>query len=516
VPDNVLFDFSGRTSTFLDVYERASAIARGLRQVGVRRGDTVVTMLDNSEDSVAAWYAANMLGAIWVGTNTALRGEFLRHVLDDSGAKIAICESELVDRYLAIEDRLDTLELLLVRNGEGVSSSSFKTDALDAHRLASSDNDWFEACSDDLAMLVYTGGTTGPSKGCAISNGYVLNLCRHFVASTGRKPEEVNWSPLPMYHFNIVAQTIMSSVTLRGTAAIAPRFSVSKFWPEIERTGARVVNLLGSMGALIALMPEVPEMKRCFGQIRFVSGAPFPPEIQQIWRDRYGIEEIGGGVYGMTEAVPLTVLKSGTPAPPASSGKRNEEDFEVRLFNDEDEEVGPGEIGEVVARPRRTNVMFQGYWRRPEATMAAMRNTWFHTGDLGMFDDEGFFYFKDRKQDYLRWRGENISSVELETAFNLHPDIEQVAVHAVPSQLGEDDVKVTAVRIVGSGLTALDLFNWAKERVPYFALPRYIEFRKSLPVSAVGRIHKYQLRDEGATADTWDRESDPDATWERR
>jgi crotonobetaine/carnitine-CoA ligase len=159
--------------------------------------------------------------------------------------------------------------------------------------------------------------------------------------------------------------------------------------------------------------------------------------------------------------------------------------------------------------------MFAGYWRRPDATLAVTKNLWFHSGDLGWFDDNGFFYFSDRKKDYLRRRGENIASQEVEETYLMHPAIAQVAVHAVYSDVTEDDLKVTAVLVPGSTLTPAELFDWSKDHLPYFALPRYVEFRAELPVSAVGRVHKYQLREEGCTAGTWDREMEG-VVWDRR
>jgi crotonobetaine/carnitine-CoA ligase len=246
-----------------------------------------------------------------------------------------------------------------------------------------------------------------------------------------------------------------------------------------------------------------------------VHAVPFPAPLQELWRKRFGVKIPGALGYGMTEVFPITFSEPDDQAPPESAGRINGEDLEVRLVDDEDNDVGTGEVGEIVCRPRRSNVMFGGYWRRPEATLEATRNLWFHTGDLGRFDEAGFFYFVDRKNDYMRRRGENISSQELEATFMTHPDIEQVAVHAVPSELTEDDVKVTAVLRAESALTPPQLFEWSKEWVPYFALPRYIEFRSELPVSPLGRVHKYQLRDEGCTAATWDRETAA-VSWERR
>jgi crotonobetaine/carnitine-CoA ligase len=209
------------------------------------------------------------------------------------------------------------------------------------------------------------------------------------------------------------------------------------------------------------------------------------------------------------------MLPPGEPAPLGSSGKPNEADFDVRIFDDADRELAAGEVGEVVVRPRRPGVMFDGYWRRPDTTVAMTRNLWYHTGDLGRFDADGFFHFVDRKKDYLRRRGENISSQEQERIYLSHPDIHEVAVHAVLSEHAEDDVKVTAVRVEGSTLSEAELFEWARERVPYYALPRYIEFRETLPRSVLNRILKYRLRDEGFTSQTWDRERE-NVTWERR
>jgi crotonobetaine/carnitine-CoA ligase len=181
-------------------------------------------------------------------------------------------------------------------------------------------------------------------------------------------------------------------------------------------------------------------------------------------------------------------------------------EFDVRIFDANDAELPSDEVGEIVWRPRRPGVSFDGYWNQPAATLKAMRNLWYHTGDLGRIDSDGWLYFVDRKDDYLRRRGENISSREYEHEYEQHPAIAQAAVHAVYSEFGEDDLKVTVVLHPEAPLTHRELFDWAVERMPYFALPRYIEFRDALPTSPVGRILKYQLRADGCTPETWDRE----------
>lgn len=514
-PDAMFLDLAGVAYSYADVWQRSLDLAGALRAGGVRSGQTVVSLQDTHIDAVASWIGANMLGAVWVGVNTALRGEFLRHVVTDAGAAVVVAEPDLVDRLNAIGAQLPHVELVLQRGSEPPRAGRrLRIEALDDYRCRPVPDPQIGTPSD-LTCLTYTGGTTGPSKGCMISNAYAVNIGRRGLLQTQRQRDEVNWNPLPMFHLNVLSMTLIGTMLVGGNAALAQRFSASRFWPEIERTGARVVNLIGGLPAILAQLPDTPESQRCFGQIRMVHAVPFPVHLQDIWRKRFGVKIPGALGYGMTEVFPITFSAPNDQAPPESAGRVNSEDLEVRVVDDDDNQVNPGEVGEIVCRPKRSNVMFGGYWRRPEATVAATRNLWFHTGDLGRFDEAGFFYFVDRKNDYMRRRGENISSQELEATFLTHPDIVQVAVHAVPSELTEDDVKVTAVLRAESTLTPAALFEWSKEWVPYFALPRYIEFRSELPVSPLGRVHKYQLRDEGCTADTWDRETAA-VSWERR
>jgi crotonobetaine/carnitine-CoA ligase len=360
------------------------------------------------------------------------------------------------------------------------------------------------ARESDLAVLFYTSGTTGPSKGCQIPHGVLYNAGRGHIETSGRTEDELFFTPLPSFHLGLMVGSISHTVILGSAVAVAKRFSVSGFWPEIERTGAKGAILLGAMIHLVGNAAHTEASLRCKGQLRFVQGEPFSPHMQELWQQRFGVEITGMKGYGLTEAPMVTSVPAGEYSKPGSAGKIND-GFDVRIVDDSDRDVPVGEVGEIIFRPKLPDVMFTGYWRRPEATVALTRNLWFHTGDLGRFDEDGFFFFVDRKKDYLRYRGENISSFEVEQAIRNHPEVSEVAVHAVPSEFSEDDVKVTAVRTPESKLQESDLFSWMIDYVPYFALPRYIEFRESLPKTPTERIQKYQLRDEGVTATTWDR-----------
>lgn len=499
-------DLLGEVYTYADLDRESSRLAHGLRGLGVEHGQTVVTIVDNNIDAVFLWFAINKLGAVSVPVNTAYKGEFLRHQLADAGARVIITESDYAERVQAIAGGLSEATTLVHRGERPPTDSQLKLLHIDQIRSEETHAPDVQVLPTDLAMLIYTGGTTGPSKGCMVSHNYACSLARQAAVANGRNSDTINWTPLPLFHMNATSTSILAQMMVGGRVAVYPRFSVSNFWAEIERTGANDVNLLGSMVPLLLNAPETEVMKRCYGQIRHVGAAPFPAELQAAWKKRFGTPSTVVPGYGLTEASLLTSAVFGEPSPPGSSGKRNPW-FDVRIVDDNEVEQPAGVSGEVIVRPCQAHVMFEGYWNRPADTLKVLGNLWFHTGDIGKFDEEGYFYFVDRKKDYLRRRGENISSYEMETSFRAHEAIEDVAVHAVPSEFTEDEVKVTAILKPGVQLSEEDLCLWAVDQLPYFAVPRFIEFRKELPRNPVGRVLKYELRDQGITAATWDREA---------
>lgn len=506
-PERVLLDFSGECHTYAEVDRQSTRLAHAFAALGVQAGQTVVTMLDNNVDAVLCWFAINKLCAVSVPINTALKGEFLRHQIADAGAALVVCEASYVERIAVISDGMPDVKQVLARGIPDTKlCGALPLASLNDHR--GNDDTAFERKPNpwELACLIYTSGTTGPSKGCMISYNYMCNLARLQLRAGPATEHDVTITPLPLFHMNAMCVGVLASILVGARVAFVPRFSVSNFWPEVERSGATIASILGSMGAMLANAPDTEAGQRCKGQIHTVRGNPFTEEVKAIWRERFGAKQVGGNGYGLTEAAVITSLAGGEHAAPGSSGKRIP-DFDVRIVDDLDREVAAGTSGEIVVRPLRPDIMFMGYWRRPEDTLKIMRNLWLHTGDIGKFDEEGFFYFVDRKKDYLRRRGENISSFEMEAAFARHPALAEVAVHAVPSDKGEDDVKVTAMLRPEMQLSPEDLFRWAIDAVPYYALPRYIEFRESLPKNPQGRVLKYELRDQGCTPTTWDQEA---------
>jgi crotonobetaine/carnitine-CoA ligase len=522
-PDSEYLDVCGTKLTTSQVIGSGRRLAAALDELGSVQHDRVATILENSPEAVEAWAGIVLGGRIAVPVNTAYKGSYLRHQLADCGAKVVVVASSLVQRLIEVIGDLPDLDHVFVLNDEMTGTDDLGDgDTLpDLGRVSL--HRWTDLLGvgerepsvsirpSDLATFIYTGGTTGPSKGCMLTHNYHEALARQVGICWQRSEEDVVWTPLPLYHFNALTTVVVGTLLFGGRGAIYRKFSVSNFWSEMNRVGATITSTLGTMAYLLAHDADRPEMPRS-GQpqanktLRLLGAAPMPVEVDDVIRERFGVKTFSGA-YGVTEASLVSWQPPGVSNKPNAAGMINEEYFDVRVFDDDDAELPRGVDGEVVVRPKRPHVMFEGYWGRPEVTVETSRNWWYHTGDIGRIDDEGYLFFVDRKADYLRRRGENISSFEVESVLMSHGALADVAVHAVPSKLTEDDLKVTATLKEGSTLQPEELFQWCTERLPYFVLPRYVEFRLELPRSPVGRVLKRDLRNEGVTPTTWDAEA---------
>jgi crotonobetaine/carnitine-CoA ligase len=502
--DRTFVDLAGTHFSYCEIDRLSNRLAHSLAALGVRQGDRVVSILDTSVDVFTIWFAVNKLGAIWVPINTAYKGEFLRHQISDTGAALVISEEHYLERVVDIAANLPEVKLILTRGDHTDSSCPIPVDKFDAWRGADDSALPIVVKPSDLAMLVYTSGTTGPSKGCMISHNYLCMQGRQQNRAVRMTPEDVHWTCLPLFHSAALISVL--GVLVEGlSCAVWPRFSVSSFWSDIEQSRATHALLMASIFPLVAHAADTDAMKRCYGQVRMISGVPITPEVRKIWKERFGVKVVSSWAYGQTEGVRLAMI-SPDETPPESCAGRIADEFEVVVLDSEDNPLTDGEVGEIAFRPREPNVMFEGYWKRPEDTLKAWRNLWMHTGDLGRIED-GYLYFVDRAKDYLRCRGENISSFEVERTFLAHADVAEVAVHAVGRQTGEDEVKATIVLRIDATVTYAELCQWAIDQLPYYAVPRYIEFRTELVKNPIGKVLKYRLREEGVTVETWDREA---------
>jgi crotonobetaine/carnitine-CoA ligase len=515
-PDGEYLDVNGTKLTAYQVMSDAERIGAALASLGTEQHDRVATLIENSPAALVAWVGTVCHGRVAVPVNTAYKGEYLRHQLVDSGSRVILVASSLFPRLAEIVGGVPDLDhIVVVDDGEPTDLRS--TDGLvpvhswDELMAETGPPPAVSVSPSDLGTFIYTGGTTGLSKGCMLSHNYHAALAQQVGICWQRTADDVAWTPLPMYHFNALTTVVIGTLLSGGRGAIYRRFSVSHFWPEMNRVGATITSTLGTMAYLLAHDADRPEMPQSGAaeantSLRLLAAAPLPVEVDDVIRSRFGVRTFSGA-YGVTEASLVSWQPPGLANRANAAGVVNDEYFDVRIFDDDDNELAPDAEGEIVLRPKRPHVMFEGYWGRPEVTVATSRNWWYHTGDIGRIDGDRYLYFVDRKADYLRRRGENIASFEVERILMSHGSLADVAVHAVPSPFTEDDLKVTATVKVGTELTEEDLFKWCIDRLPYFALPRYIEFRDSLPRSPVGRVLKRELRAEGAPPGTWDAEA---------
>jgi carnitine-CoA ligase len=505
-PSSPYLDVVGSAYTAAEVADAAGRIAALLGAIGMAQGDRVASVVENSPEAMLLWWGITWAGGVSVPINTAYKGEYLTHQLNDCGATIVIAQANLADRIAAVARNVPRLRHVIV-----IGDGARPMPSVSMHTW--SELSTFDAMSpanmrpNDVATFIYTGGTTGPSKGCILTHNYHEVLARQIGYCWGRTADDVVWTPLPLFHFNAIVTAVLGPLVYGGSSAISGKFSVSNFWPEMNRTGATITSTLGTMAYLLANdedraeMPKsgAPEANR---SLRLLGAAPLPHAIDRTIRDRFGIATFSGA-YGLTEASLVSWSPPGTINKPDAAGVINTEYFDVRIFDDNDHELPRNTDGEIVLRPKRAHSMYEGYWGRPEATVEVSRNLWFHTGDIGRIDDDNYLFFVDRKADYLRRRGENISSFDVERILMSHGGLADAVVHAVPSEMGEDDLKITATRKAGSSVTEDELFHYCVASLPYFALPRYIEFRAELPRSPVGRVLKRVLREEGRTPTTW-------------
>lgn len=499
--------------TFADLAGRSRATASALLALGIRPGDAVALLLESCVELVDVWFAAAATGIVSVPINIANRGDFLIHQLHDSRAVLVLVDAVTIEALRGVADELPDLRYVVVvgdvkDDGWPSHVQVLSADVLAADPAAPWPPD-ARPTWNAPACVLYTSGTTGPSKGVVVTQHYLVTAARIVADAYALGPGDVTYGAVPLFHFSGMLGSVLAAVVAGSSAVIDRRFSVSTTWERVRRYAATGVIAVGSMILMLWNLPESDDDARL--PLRFLAGAPIPAELHRRIEERYGCRIVT--MYGMTEAFPLAVCGVHDDGVPGSAG-RTSRLFDVRIFDDDDAEVSEGEAGEIVCRPRAPHVMFEGYHDNPTATVAQWRNGWFHTGDFGRVDADGNLYFVDRKKDAMRRRGENISSFEVEQSVLRHPAVADVAAHAVPSDVGEDDVKICVV--ARHDVTPEELLHHCIDRMPHFAVPRYIELVEDLPRNAVGRVLKYVLRERGVTPQTWDREQSSLAARPRR
>jgi crotonobetaine/carnitine-CoA ligase len=482
----------------------ANAWAQGLRGLGVGRGDTVAFLLRSSPDFVFATFGAMKLGAIWVPTNVDYKGSWLRESLEDSRARVLVVEADLLPRVAEVAAGLP-LERVVVRGGPA-SAPGLATLALEevAGKPGPEPDDPGLRCGDTAAVL-WTSGTTGRSKGVMQSHNAWVRSALSGAANSRARAGDVLYCCLPMYNSAAWSAMVYRALVTGLPVAIDSAFSVHTFWERCRHYGATQVFTLGAMHVYLWQAPPSPDDRR--HSVRHATMIPLPEPLIDAMKQRFGIETLDQG-YGQSEVLGLLHRPDdGKPKKPGSLGQPLD-GLEARLLDDDDREVATGEVGEFCVRPTEPHVIFNGYFNAPEATLAAFRNLWYHTGDLGRRDADGDWFFVDRKKDFIRYKGRNVSSFAVEAAVAAHPAVAECAAHGVTSAEleHEAEIKVCVVLRPGAALAPEELARFVNDTAPYFFVPRYVEFVSELPRTPTLRVQKFKLRERGVTPRTWDRE----------
>jgi crotonobetaine/carnitine-CoA ligase len=493
--DEQMLKCEGTWLSWSDVDQRTDRVAAGLQAAGLGKGDRMAHLSTTSLPMIATYLAGMKAGVVQIPMNIYLKGEFLRFQLAHSKVSIvAVDNAGLPGLLHVLPDLPEVRQVLLlepdaadVRLPDGVTLLSFAT--LEGCRLP------FEKPAllpTDLFHVMYSSGTTGSPKGCMISHRHALRIAGAVAWQCSVTADDLYYDPWPMNHVSGLAGPLLalfSGIPVILESAIAVEGLIERLATE----GVTFFCALGPVPAGLLGQPASPFDRG--HSIRMSQMAPCPPDLAEALEARFGFA-VNAEVYGQSECCNIsTSPTNGTHRNRASNG-RPMPDLDVMLLDEQDCPVPAGEAGEICIRPLTPESMFDGYLDDPAATLAAMRSMWFHTGDIGVLDEEGFLTFVDRKKDMMRRNSENISSFEVETALRRHPAIINAAVHETSAVMASENDIVAWLQVTPDAvLTPEDLAPFLWDTVPYFALPRYIRFATELPMTPSGRVQKFKLRE---------------------
>lgn len=503
-PDREFFSLGDATQTIGDFRRAVDVLARNLMNRNIARGTHVAVVMDTSIDYLHLWFALARVGAVEVPINTAYRGDLLVHALNTCQATTCfIDESYLANLHGAIGHAPAITRLIV--NGPGTVPPGFATDVasfddfrldLDAAKFP------FDAiCYADIGGVIFTSGTTGPSKGVMLSHHYLAAYGYMYAEINSLDETDVIFNYLPFFHIGAKFLTI-ATLVCGGRMRLSPRLSITGFWDEVRTHG--VTNFVAVGGICNMLLGRRPEATDAETTIRTVYAVPDPVEVHHEFERRFACKLTT--VYGSTETGLPLFRGVDDPYFPGSCGQISRY-YDVQIVDELDQPVAVGETGEIVVRGKRPYLTGSGYIGMPERTVAAWRNLWLHSGDRAAMSADGAFFFRDRAADYIRRRGENISSFEIETIVSKHPAVAEVAAVPAASDMGEDEVWILVCPRDGKSVTTADLLLHCNDHMPYFMIPRFIDIVAEFPRTPTAKIEKYKLRDAGPGPATWDRDA---------
>ena len=504
-PDRPYIRFGdGDWTTYGEIDARADRIANALIARGLRKGECVSTLMPNSVDQVALWFGILRAGGVQSPINLAYRGDFLSWVINLPESRFLVISDDLLDRLDHVAADLPVLEHVFVwesgeRDGPDPRVAHEPFAVLDD---APDSDPGVEVTWVDDARIMFTSGTTGRSKGVIKQHASDYFSGRTYIEVCGVTEDDVFYTCLPLFHSNAQVLNCYPALIAGARIQLSARYSSTNFWREVTECGATVLNTVSAMNYFI-WNTEPGEYDRAHA-VQRIMAMPAPKDIYEEFKERFGIRWHEG--YGLTETGMVTYVPPGIEKP-GSCGKASP-GFEVSVVQPgTDLPQPPGEPGEIVVDMKLPNIVMRAYAGMPEKTAEDFKNLKLHTGDLGVMDEDGYLYFKDRVKDYIRRRGENVSSMEVERVVAQHPAVLEAAAVGVASAEGAGAEQEILICVVPRNVAPdpHELLEFCADKMPYFAVPRYVRFMEHLPKTPTERVRKVELREMGLGDDVYDR-----------
>jgi len=498
--DKTFIHFEDKSWTYKELDNISNRLAYSLMDKGVKKGNVVATISSNNAESLIIWVSCLKIGAIWSSLNTSLSGKDLVYTLNNTTAKILFIEEEFWPETERVQEQLSTIRNIIFLKSER-SDKTFELflSANDAPII-------LQHQPSDPAAIVYTGGTTGLPKGVVLPHFAYICAAYRYREFHRPIPEDRHLTILQLFHVGGQQMGIWGPL-LSGIETVAlKRFSATRYWNQVSQFNATLLDPMGAMFTFLVKQPRHKDMAERPKRIMWGATAGVPRDIVLEFQERFNFEFMG--VYALSENGGILLIHETPEERREGSGGRDRGWAEVAIAGENDELLPPGEIGEILLRPKIPFSFMLGYWQNEKATLEVFRNLWLHTGDLGYLDEDGYLYFVGRQAHWLRRRSENISAYEVESVLNEHPKVSCAVVVGVPSEVGEEEVKAYIQLKKGKSTAPREIIEWCIGKLAHFKIPRYIEFVEDFPRSVTKEeVERFKLRSMGI-GKAWDREKE--------
>lgn len=488
-----------RALSYQETWQQVQHYACGLDRIGVGRGDRVVLFYSGDIEFVLLALACNCLGAIWIPINTDYRGEWLSMSLEDSDPSLVISDSGLLNTLLAVLD--PAIPVIC----DGAFEDAGKHDIRPLETLNQTpDTEYLlkDLYYGDTNSVLWTSGTTGRSKGVMQSHNTWVRASLSAAEMGATREGDVFYNCLPLYNSAAWTTGIFPALLTGTCCAMDHAFSASNFWERSRYYGATQVFTLGAMHMFLWQAP--PSEDDLNNPLRSAQMVPMPEEVIPQFRERFGIEAIHQG-FGQSEC--MFLLRRGNDGIkqwPANALGEIAPDLDIALLDDDGNPVAVGEPGECCVREKQPHAIFNGYFNNPEATKDAFHGDWYRTGDLLRQDENGHFFFVDRKKDLIRYKGRSVSSVAIESIACRHPSVQSAAAFGLTSEQLEHEHEIALAIIADEDLNPAELARFINDNAPHFFVPRYIVPVDTLPMTPTQKVQKNKLREMGLNERSWD------------